>query len=157
MSAGVRWVSCSQEASYAASRHRHLAKPGALTTVCGASASHASVWRGNTTKPQCPTCLRVAANDGVETPIEAIAREAVQELEEVAARVTAPEVPDWHARYRGYAYRQIVKTRNIMASELARDVERRHKSAAELERQAARLASYTELIDTLDALKGMLK
>lgn len=71
--------------------------------------------------------------------------------------MTAEEPPDWHARYKGYAFRQLVATRNRMAVELARDIERGHKSAPELERAAARLASYTELIDILTALKGHLK
>lgn len=53
-----RWVSCSREMSESAARYRHLIEPGALTTVCGHTASHPEVWRGNSTKPLCPACLR---------------------------------------------------------------------------------------------------
>lgn len=67
------------------------------------------------------------------------------------------ERPDWHARYEGYAFRQIRKVRNTMAAELERDTAAARKSPAELERQAARLASYDDLITTLDHLKGQLK
>jgi hypothetical protein len=71
--------------------------------------------------------------------------------------VTAAEAPDWHARYEGYAFRQIRRVRETMAAELERDRERGKKTPAELDRQAARLASYDDLITTLDHLKGQLK
>lgn len=52
-----RWVSCSQEMSWSAAQYRHLAYRGSLDTFCGASASHADIWRGNTTKPACEACI----------------------------------------------------------------------------------------------------
>lgn len=53
-----RWVSCSREADPFTARHRHLVTPGGITTACGATASMPDVWRGNTTKPPCPSCER---------------------------------------------------------------------------------------------------
>ena len=50
-----RWVSCSRDMSWAVSAYRHRLRT-ALGTVCGASATHADIWRGNTTKPDCPRC-----------------------------------------------------------------------------------------------------
>jgi hypothetical protein len=57
-----RWVACSREVSYAASTHRHLAYPGSLHTACGNTASHADIWRGNSTKPPCPSCLKAVGS-----------------------------------------------------------------------------------------------
>jgi hypothetical protein len=53
-----RWVSCSQDADWATSQYRHLNIKGSLHTVCGCTASHPEVWRGNTTKPDCPECTK---------------------------------------------------------------------------------------------------
>lgn len=65
--APLRWVACSQDASYAASQHRHLIRGKVHTTLCGASASFPEVWRGNSTKPECPQCL-TARNSQTGTP-----------------------------------------------------------------------------------------
>jgi len=54
----LRWVACGQDASYAASLHRHLIRGKVHTTLCGASASFPEVWRGNSTKPVCPECAK---------------------------------------------------------------------------------------------------
>jgi hypothetical protein len=51
-----RWVACSKEMGEGIAAHRHLAVPGQLTTVCGATASLADIWRTNTTKLNCPLC-----------------------------------------------------------------------------------------------------
>ena len=53
-----RWVACSIREFDSSGLRRHLATPGALTTVCGYSASHPEVWRANTTKPKCPECAK---------------------------------------------------------------------------------------------------
>jgi hypothetical protein len=158
-----RWVACSQDADYAASRSRHLAYPGGLTTLCGATASEPAVWRGNTTKPQCRTCLRVA-EEGLPAAAHTEAEEArvarivadVEAGKVVSFTVPAPAV-DWNARYKGYAYRQLVNTRDRMLADLTRDIEQGRKSGAELDRGAARLASYNDLITALESLKGLLK
>lgn len=71
--------------------------------------------------------------------------------------ITAPESPDWHARYEGYAFRQIRRVRDTMARDLTRDLERGHLTTGEIARARARLASYDDLIITLDHLKGQLK
>lgn len=55
----ARWVSCSRDADWTAAQYRHLITVGALTTFCGATGSHADVWRGNSTKPDCPRCMEV--------------------------------------------------------------------------------------------------
>lgn len=60
----LKWVSCSQDAEWATSRHRHLLA-NALDTLCNASASYAEVWRGNSTKPKCDVCLGVAKARGL--------------------------------------------------------------------------------------------
>lgn len=62
----VRWVACSQDASYAASLHRHVVPVGQLTSLCCATASHPEVWRGNSTKPDCPQCRKAAEDRGME-------------------------------------------------------------------------------------------
>lgn len=51
-----RWVACAAREFGPVGETRHLAAPGALTTVCGASASHSDIWRGNTRKPKCREC-----------------------------------------------------------------------------------------------------
>lgn len=61
-SAVDRWVSCSRDASWAASQERHIVRQGSITSACGASASMPDVWRGNRTKPKCQACLRAAAD-----------------------------------------------------------------------------------------------
>ena len=53
---GLRWASCSKDMSWSAAQYRHVVPRGNLTTLCGATASHADIWRGNTTKPECPAC-----------------------------------------------------------------------------------------------------
>lgn len=54
----VRWVSCSLEMGTQVAKERHLVVPGHLTTLCGHSASHADIWRGNSAKPECETCRK---------------------------------------------------------------------------------------------------
>jgi len=56
----LRWVSCSKEMSWSASQYRHLNTKGSLHTVCGNTASHPEVWRGNSKKPTCPKCSQMA-------------------------------------------------------------------------------------------------
>lgn len=66
----LRWVSCSRESDDLTSRRRHLvvvrkASPAwpstaGPDTMCGSSASTFDTWRGNSTKPACPACLRAA-------------------------------------------------------------------------------------------------
>lgn len=53
-----KWVSCAATVHPAVARERHLVIPGAVTTVCGCTASDAKVWRKNETKPPCGTCER---------------------------------------------------------------------------------------------------
>lgn len=53
-----RWVSCSAREYGHVGNTRHLVAPGALTTVCGASASHPDIWRADRRKPQCTECAR---------------------------------------------------------------------------------------------------
>lgn len=53
-----RWVACAADVNQVVSRERHLVIPGAVTTVCGCTASDPKVWRGNLTKPRCKTCAR---------------------------------------------------------------------------------------------------
>lgn len=64
----LKWVSCSREADWSTSQHRHLIidqkEEGTsfigLTTLCGATASHPEVWRRNKTKTDCPVCIQAA-------------------------------------------------------------------------------------------------
>lgn len=67
------------------------------------------------------------------------------------------EGPDWNARYKGYAYRQLVNTRDRMAEQLLRDFEANKLSGPDLARAEARLASYNDLVTALNTLKGLLK
>lgn len=59
----LRWVSCASDAGWTTSRNLHLisSRRGSLTTLCGATGMPSTVWRGNKTKPQCPTRLEVVA------------------------------------------------------------------------------------------------
>lgn len=57
-----RWVSCSAEMSWSASRYRHLIEKGGLTTVCGNTASHPDVWRTNSSKLNCEECVKLGAD-----------------------------------------------------------------------------------------------
>ena len=57
-----RWVSCAKSLSWDAGRYRHLTQndpKGWVTTVCGASGTPGS-FRGNSTKPACPSCVKDA-------------------------------------------------------------------------------------------------
>lgn len=56
-SAGERWATCSKAAHESVSKHTHRVDRGKENTLCGASAPRADVWRANSTKPRCPTCL----------------------------------------------------------------------------------------------------
>lgn len=96
-----RWVACSKDASWSASRERHLITPGALTTLCGNSATHPEVWRGNTTKPPCRACEKAALRNREATPVpvEIINRDGVvgefTVSPEVANLIRAKNVPGW--------------------------------------------------------------
>jgi hypothetical protein len=59
MNSELRWVACSRDADWAASQYRHLSYRGSLHTLCGCTASHPEVWRGNSTKDECPQCVKV--------------------------------------------------------------------------------------------------
>lgn len=50
------WVSCARRFSDSVGTYRHLIKPGDLTTKCGATATHADIWRRDGQKPKCPRC-----------------------------------------------------------------------------------------------------
>lgn len=54
-----RWVACSEREFGPSGSLRHLARPGALSTLCGFSATYPEIWRGNTTKPKCAACERI--------------------------------------------------------------------------------------------------
>lgn len=54
---GDIWASCSITEFGHVGMVRHIIRPGALTTVCGASASHPDVWRRNRAKPRCGECV----------------------------------------------------------------------------------------------------
>lgn len=53
-----RWVACSAGEFGHVGRVRHIVAKGGKTAVCGASASHVGIWRGNTTKPRCLYCMK---------------------------------------------------------------------------------------------------
>jgi len=53
----IHWVTCTRSLSHAVSRHAHAATLGALTTLCGASASTPDVWHVERRKPKCTECL----------------------------------------------------------------------------------------------------
>lgn len=63
------------------------------------------------------------------------------------------ESPDWEHRYRGYAYRQLVATRDRMAAEVARDVNTGKLTGDDQARAEARLTSYNTLIESIDNLR----
>jgi hypothetical protein len=46
--------------NWSTAQHRHLIVPGQVTTLCGHTASHPEVWRGNSVKPPCPICMNLA-------------------------------------------------------------------------------------------------
>lgn len=52
-----RWVSCAKDVDWATAQYRHLVVKGGRDTLCGATASHSDVWRGNSTKPVCQSCM----------------------------------------------------------------------------------------------------
>lgn len=52
-----QWVACSTSEFGHVGHDRHIARPGARVTVCGNSASHPEIWRRNTTKPRCVSCM----------------------------------------------------------------------------------------------------
>lgn len=51
------WAACSEREFGPIGAQRHLVRKGAMTTVCGATATHPDIWRGNSTKPCCSECL----------------------------------------------------------------------------------------------------
>ena len=57
----IRWVSCSRDASWSASRVRHLVRRGCDTTACGATATSPGIWRANSSKPKCQACINTSA------------------------------------------------------------------------------------------------
>jgi len=54
-----RWVACSAKEFGPSGVKRHLARRGALDTLCGFSATFPEIWRANTVKPKCPACERI--------------------------------------------------------------------------------------------------
>lgn len=54
---GDRWVSCNAQEFPAVGWSRHVARQGALSTACSATANTPRVWRANTKKPACPACV----------------------------------------------------------------------------------------------------
>lgn len=63
MTKRLRWVTCSKDLSWSASQYRHLLLTP-TETMCGCTASHAEIWRGNSVKPECPACLKMGATYG---------------------------------------------------------------------------------------------
>ena len=66
-----RWVSCSLELSWDASRYRHLLPVAAKdqgTTLCGASGLGEGVWRGSKIKPECVACIERAGELKIPLP-----------------------------------------------------------------------------------------
>jgi hypothetical protein len=137
-----RWVACGRDTSWAASTQRHLIIPGHITTVCGHTASVPDVWRGNSTKPPCPTCERVA--EGREVPVPP------------APGISPEDVARIRKEYRRYAFNKLKVTRDAMAQDVARDAATGQLEGLHLVRAEARLASYNDLISVLDNLKGLL-
>jgi len=66
---GDRWVACSMQEFGDVGSVRHIVRGLGVTTACGCTASHADIWRGNTTKPRCASCVEKVqsrnTNDGV--------------------------------------------------------------------------------------------
>lgn len=58
-----RWVACSATEFGHVGETRHIARPGALTTVCGCTATTPDIWRGNTRKPRCAQCVTYYRRD----------------------------------------------------------------------------------------------
>lgn len=58
MNSELKWVACSKEVNETVAPNRHLIYKGSMTTLCGCTASHPEVWRGNTTKPECMQCVQ---------------------------------------------------------------------------------------------------
>ena len=52
-----RWAACSVREFGPVGEKRHLVREGALTTVCGHSATHSDIWCADKRKPKCATCL----------------------------------------------------------------------------------------------------
>lgn len=58
--AGLRWVACSAKEFGPVGYERHLIPVGKqLNTLCGCSATHPEIWRGNTRKPKCKRCMEI--------------------------------------------------------------------------------------------------
>lgn len=56
MSAGYRWVACSERDYGTVGHERHLVRVGGTGTACHATASHAAIWRANNVKTTCKRC-----------------------------------------------------------------------------------------------------
>jgi len=65
---GFKYVSCSKELSWDASRNRHLLRIGTVTTLCNATAVGARTWFGNGSKPVCERCVE-SARSKIPNPI----------------------------------------------------------------------------------------
>jgi hypothetical protein len=61
-----RWASCSKREFGWRGQIRHVVRRGALDTLCGASASHSEIWRGDHRKPNCTECEKIANEKGLE-------------------------------------------------------------------------------------------
>lgn len=53
------WVACSEREFGHVGATRHLIHYGHLTTLCGATAMPANIWRRNSVKPECRECVRL--------------------------------------------------------------------------------------------------
>jgi hypothetical protein len=52
-----RWASVAKDADRHTAQTRHIVAKGHPTSVCGTTALPVTTWRGNKTKPACPTCV----------------------------------------------------------------------------------------------------
>lgn len=68
----LKWVSCTKEVNPVVGTTRHLipTQGGAVTTLCGSSGLGEGVWRGNTTKPECSTCMRIVRSNISSVTVE---------------------------------------------------------------------------------------
>lgn len=67
----MRWVACSVKDFGPVGERRHLIRGRGLTTLCGTTASHPEVWRGNTVKPVCKVCQEASAHGSPPEPVKA--------------------------------------------------------------------------------------
>jgi hypothetical protein len=56
-----RWAACSIVEFGPVGEKRHLVAKGSLDTWCGHSATTPEIWRANTSKPKCESCVKQEA------------------------------------------------------------------------------------------------